>query len=167
MDSKKVKPETEFWVCTSRYVKERTRDCVEKIEECRPRAYRHVHNCIIDRNAWNKDDNDEFRENSMLHINIKQRRNYLRFIQTVFGNNFRRIRLTFDGRFVHRAFTQDNRYSVGLSKVLSTKEFALDIESFFVPQPRELDKRYLYEERDSRILMGLCYQELRAKLKQL
>jgi len=31
MDSKKVKAGTEFWVCTSRYVKERAGDCIEKI----------------------------------------------------------------------------------------------------------------------------------------
>lgn len=33
MNSKKVKAGTEFWVCTSRYIKERARDYVEKIEK--------------------------------------------------------------------------------------------------------------------------------------
>lgn len=32
VQDKKVKPETEFWICTSRCVKERARNCVEKIE---------------------------------------------------------------------------------------------------------------------------------------
>jgi hypothetical protein len=154
-------------VCTSRYVKERAGDCVEKIEKRMPRPYRRVHDCFMDRNTWNKDDNYKLCKNSILRTNIKQRGNYLCFIETVFGSNFRRIILTFDGRFVHRAFTQDNRYPEGLSKVLSTTEFALDIESFFVPPPRELDKHYLCEESDSHMLMRLCYQMLRARLKQL
>jgi predicted aconitase len=32
-DNRKVRKETEFWVCTSRYIKERAKECVEKIEK--------------------------------------------------------------------------------------------------------------------------------------
>lgn len=34
MDGRKVRAGAEFWVCTSRYIKERARDYVEKIENC-------------------------------------------------------------------------------------------------------------------------------------
>jgi len=92
-------------VCTSRYVKERAGDCVEKIEKRRAHPYRRVHDCFMDENTWNKDDNYKLCKNSMLRHNIKRRGNYLCFIETVFGNNFIRIRLTFDACFVYRAFT--------------------------------------------------------------